>query len=81
MEHMRKPAFPVTLELTLTPEQEASIIPQIDLEEEFRAGTREPLPNGRTRLTCQINDQVKYDSVLAFLLRTMAENEHPVNPN
>lgn len=81
MEHMRKPVFPVTLELSLTPEQEASIIPQLNLEEEFRAGTREQLSDGRACLICQINDQVKYDKVFAFLIRTMAENEQPITQN
>lgn len=78
---MRKPVFPVTLELKLTPDQEKDIIPQLNLEEEIRAGTRELLADGRACLTCQINDREKYDKVFAFLIRTMAENEQPVNPN
>lgn len=75
------PQLPATLSLDLTHDQEKEIIPQLNLEEEIRAGTRESLPCGRTRLTCQINDQVKYDKVFAFLLRYMAERQQPVSPN
>jgi hypothetical protein len=75
------PQLPATLSLDLTPDQEKDIIPQLDLEEEIKAGTRKKLPCGRTRLTCQINDQEKYDRVFNFLLRYIAKQEQPVSPN
>jgi hypothetical protein len=77
----QSPQLPATLSIDLTPQQEKDIIPQLDLEDEVKVGTREPLPNGRTRLTCQINDQEKYDKVFNFLLRFMAERQQPVSSN